>query len=111
MRCFIQGRESNASKNMQLSHKIVTDLTKPLRNSGRNITTDNWFTSFPLARELLLNNLTLIGTLKKNKKEIPKDLIINKKRPIGSSEFRDFDNNTISLVAYYPKKKTNQFYC
>ena len=101
---FYTGKDSNASKNMHLAQKIVTDLTKPLRNTGRNITTDNRFTSFPLARELLLNNLTLLGTLKKNKKEIPKDLIVKKKRDLGSSEFRDFDNNSITLVAYYPKK-------
>lgn len=53
----------------QISNKpleIVKRLTEPLKNSHRNVTTDNYYTSYPLAEYLLQNGLTLIGTLKKN---------------------------------------------
>ena len=72
---FYTGKAANQPKAINLGHKIVFELSRPLFNTGRNITMDNWFTSFPLARELLLNNLTVIGTIKHNKREIPKDML------------------------------------
>jgi len=41
------GRESNVGE------RIVKDLTAPYKGSGRNITTDNLFTTLPLAKSLL----------------------------------------------------------
>lgn len=39
--------------------------------TGRRIVFDNFFTSVPLCTELLKKGLSSIGTLRKNKKEIP----------------------------------------
>lgn len=50
---------------------IVIRLVEPFKNKNRNLTTDNWYTSYPLAQKLLQKNITLVGTLKKNKREIP----------------------------------------
>ena len=50
--------------------RVVKDLTTPILNSGRNITCDNFFTDFSLAVELLEKKLTILGTLRKNKREI-----------------------------------------
>lgn len=44
---------------------IVKRLCTPLYGSGRNVTMDNWYTSYPLAKELLSKKLTVVGTLKK----------------------------------------------
>ncbi|KAG5870038.1 hypothetical protein JTB14_004290 [Gonioctena quinquepunctata] len=48
----------------------VKDLTKSFNGTNRNFTMDNWFTSVPLADELLQSpyKSTLIGTICKNKK-------------------------------------------
>lgn len=34
-------------------YSIVKKLIEPLYNSGRNLTVDNWYTSYPLSQELL----------------------------------------------------------
>nr|CAH7721808.1 unnamed protein product [Callosobruchus chinensis] len=50
---------------------LVKRLVKPLEKSNRNITTDNYFSSIQLADYLLTVGLTFLGTLRKNKAEIP----------------------------------------
>lgn len=77
-------------------------LSQPIHGTGRNLTTDNWFSSFPLADSLLAQNVTLVGTLKKNKKELPPELI-NQNRPLKSSMFAFQRDKTV--VSYATKKK------
>jgi hypothetical protein len=50
---------------------VVLRLSDFLRNSGRNITTDNFFTSLSLAKELKARRLSLVGTIRKNRRELP----------------------------------------
>ena len=59
---------------------VVKRLIIPIENSHRNVTTDNYFTSIPPADYLLQKKLTLVGTLKKNKKEIPLEFLPSKKK-------------------------------
>ena len=70
------GKNKDNERAHNISQNIVLDLTKPIKGSGRNVTTDNWFTSERLADELLLNNLTIVGTIRMNKPEVPKELKI-----------------------------------
>ncbi|XP_025412154.1 uncharacterized protein LOC112684720 [Sipha flava] len=44
---------------------IFERLVRPICNSGRNVTMDNWFMSVSLAQELFGKKLTIVGTLKK----------------------------------------------
>lgn len=69
---------------------------------GRNITMDNFFTSIPLAEKLLEKNLTLVGTLRQNKPDIPPVMKPNKLREKYSSKFGFCGNMT--MVSYVPKK-------
>jgi len=79
-------------------------LVKPIRNTGRNVTTDNWFTGIPLAIDLFKNyKLTLVETIRKNKRELPIELIATKNRPIYSSYF-GFSEKKVTIVSYTPKK-------
>lgn len=55
------------AKERNKPHALVLRLLERYRRSGRNVTTDNWFTSKELAVELLANQITLVGTLRKNK--------------------------------------------
>ena len=46
-------------------------LSEPFLDKGSNITADRFFTSKPLAEELLRRRTTYVGTIAKNKREIP----------------------------------------
>lgn len=82
---------------------VVDRLVQPISNSNRNVTVDNWFCSIPLCTELLQNHkLTLVGTLRKNKKEIPPIFVDLKQLPVGGSLFGFRKNCT--LVSYRAKK-------
>lgn len=64
---------------------------------------DNYFTSIPLAEDLLKKKkISIIGTLRKNKREIPIELIQVKQRAPGSSMFAF--KKGMTLVSYVPKK-------
>lgn len=82
---------------------VVLRLINPVTGTGRHLTMDNWFMSVPLAKELLCNHrLTVNGTLRKNKPEIPPSFIDGKIRPPLTSLFAY--QNDCSLVSYMPKK-------
>lgn len=63
---------------------------------------DNFFTSVPLAEKLLEKNLTIVGTLRQNKPDIPPIMKPSKSREIHSSEF-GFNGN-MTMVSYVQKK-------
>lgn len=85
----------------------VKELTKTVHGSNRNVTMDNWFTSIDLAKTMLGDpyKLTIIGTVRKNKKEIPPELLDVKSRKPTTSMFC-FDKD-LTLVSYVPKKNKN----
>ncbi|KAG8239644.1 hypothetical protein J437_LFUL019005 [Ladona fulva] len=57
---------------------VVRELAKRLLDARRKLIADNYYTSLELA-ELLINRRThLLGTVRKNRRELPKD-ILNKK--------------------------------
>ena len=69
---------------------------------GRNITMDSFFTIVPLTEKLLKENLIIVGTLRKCKRDIPAIMKPSKPREVHSSEF-GFNNN-LTIVSYCPKK-------
>ncbi|XP_030762213.1 uncharacterized protein LOC115887030 [Sitophilus oryzae] len=79
----------------------VRKLSESIHGTNRNITVDNWFSSVDLFNKMLTEyNLTMIGTLRKNKREIPSSFLNGK--DVGPSKFA-FDNNK-TLVSFVPKK-------
>nr|XP_015905033.2 uncharacterized protein LOC107437514 [Parasteatoda tepidariorum] len=85
------------------SKSIVMRLMTPLFNSGRNLTTDNWYTGYELAQELLKKKITIVGTLRQNKREIPPQFLV--KKELYSSIF-GFQKET-TMVSYSAKKNKN----
>lgn len=89
---------------LPLAEFYVKELTKSIHGTNRNVTMDNWFTSVSLADQLLQSpyKLTMIGTIRKNKKEIPKEFLDVKSRNANTSMFCFDQKNT--LLSYMPKK-------
>lgn len=82
---------------------MVLELVNHLGvSSGRNVITDNFFTDLELGRQLLDRRMTLVGTLRKNKPEIPPEFLPHNQRAVLSSTF-GFSND-FTLVSYVPKK-------
>ena len=84
---------------------VVERLCSGILGTGRNITLDNWFTSYDLAQKMLRHQITLVGTLRKNKRHIPPEFIDLRNRDEKTSLFGFGSNCT--LVSYIPKKKKN----
>lgn len=59
-----------------LGFEVVDNLMAKYYQCGWNLTTDNFFTSVGLAKYLLTKGTTTIGTLKKNKPDIPKAFVV-----------------------------------
>ena len=97
------GKQPTGPHEVSNSHAdIVERLISHLKGTCCNLTTDNWYTSFTLAMSLLQGKITLVGTLKKNKREIPAEFLPNKQKQISSSMFGFQKHST--LVSFTPKK-------
>ncbi len=83
--------------------RVVLDMAEGLH--GHNITCDNFFTSYALGEELLKRKVTMLGTVRKNKPELPPELLAVKNREVTSSVFAFTDKATV--VSYCPKKGKN----
>lgn len=80
----------------------VVRLSKPISKSNRNITADNWFTSLETTDELERMGLTYVGTMRKDKREVPKEFLPNRQRPANSARFAI--NCQRTLVSFTPEK-------
>ncbi|KRZ72981.1 PiggyBac transposable element-derived protein 4 [Trichinella papuae] len=81
---------------------LVKRLVRPWCWKGRNITMDNTFTSVQLAEDLLAYRTTVVGTLRRNRRDVPSEMTIAKGRQVGSSVFC-FDQE-LTMVSYIPKR-------
>ncbi|XP_046666739.1 piggyBac transposable element-derived protein 4-like [Homalodisca vitripennis] len=97
------GKKMDTGRQPQ-AYYFVDKLSDTIRGSNRNITVDNWFSSVPLFNDMLSKyNLTMVGTLRKNKPHIPSVMLQSK--PAEMTMFA-FDRE-LTMVSFAPKKKKN----
>ena len=97
------GRNDQQVRKESVGESVVFKLAEPYFNKEcRVISADNFFSSLELTRTLLSKNLLFVGTLRKNKPEIPLNFLPNKNRNIFSSFFGF--SQFLTLVSYVPKK-------
>lgn len=93
---------SEQEKTLSIPCQAVIKLCKPIVSTNRNITADNWFSCEEVLDELLKRNLTYVGTVKKNKKFIPREFLPDASRTEKSSIYGFRDKTT--LLSFVPKK-------
>ncbi|XP_013771429.1 piggyBac transposable element-derived protein 4-like [Pundamilia nyererei] len=83
--------------------RVALELTEGLQ--GNVVTCDNFFTSFALAEELLKRKVALVGTIRKNKPELPPRLLQTRGRAVLLSAFAFTLTHT--LVSYVSRRGKN----
>lgn len=96
------GKRAGEQRDVNQGERVVLSLTEEVVKTGRNITCDNFFTSISLARKLLSKKLTMVGTIRRNKKELPPDFVTTKNREPYSTIF-GFQEK-VMILSYCPKK-------
>nr|XP_033488734.1 piggyBac transposable element-derived protein 4-like [Epinephelus lanceolatus] len=97
------GKPADGQPEKNQGMRVVLEMTEGLK--GRNITCDNFFTSYALGQKLLKRKMTMVGTVRKTKAELPMALLVTKGRTRFSSRFAFTD--THALVSYLPKRSRN----
>ncbi|CAM4569943.1 unnamed protein product [Leuciscus chuanchicus] len=97
------GKPKDGQPERNQGMRVVLDLTTGLQ--GHTVTCDNFFTSYALGQELLRRKLTMVGTVRKNKPELPPALLTMRDRVCFSSIFAFTE--THSVVSYCPKRGKN----
>jgi hypothetical protein len=96
------GKPPDGERQVNVGERTVLDLVAAYIGSGRNITTDNFFTSMELATTLNSWNMTLVGTVRKNTRFLPLNMQSSKEGTINSTNFAFIKEAT--LCSYVPKK-------
>ena len=68
------GKEGPAASK-DLASQVVLQLIEPYTNSGYRLYVDNWYTSVPLFLELERRGILACGTVRPNRKYLPKDIV------------------------------------
>ncbi|XP_048842318.1 uncharacterized protein LOC125715113 isoform X11 [Brienomyrus brachyistius] len=97
------GKDPNRQKGERLAENVVMNLMEPFLDEGRNVTTDNFFTSLSLSKRLLQRNTTVLGTVNKVRRELPPSAKDTAEREEFSTSV--LRSGSVSLTIYSPKKK------
>lgn len=66
------GKDAKRESSIPLGEFVTLKLMEPYTGRGRNVTTDHFFTSLSLATKLLAKKTTILGTLRSNRRDLPK---------------------------------------
>lgn len=72
------GKSEDYDKTVGLARTVCEDLSQGLLNEGRTLFVDNFYTSYELALSFLQKKTHVVGTVRQNKKNIPKDVVLKK---------------------------------
>ena len=97
----------NNEREVGLAENVVLKLSERYFNSGRNIFMDRFFSSHSVARKLLEKGLTMTGTIKQNRREVPPTFRCVKSRDTFSTKELWDGENRIMLLSYVPKRNKN----
>lgn len=97
------GKDPSRPATQSLGESVVLKLMEPFLGKGRNVTTDNFFTSLPLAHKLLARNTSLVGTTNKSKRSLPSSAHLK----AGLHDTKVMQSDSATLAIYQGKEKKN----
>ncbi|XP_019735991.1 M-phase phosphoprotein 8 isoform X1 [Hippocampus comes] len=97
------GKPPGGKREKQQGMRVVLELCDTLE--GHTVTTDKFFTSFALAAELNKKRMALVGRIRKNKPQLPPQLLNMTDRRVFSSLFAFRAEQT--LVSFIPSRGKN----
>ncbi|XP_060801328.1 piggyBac transposable element-derived protein 4-like [Amyelois transitella] len=92
---------TESEKKLGVPTQSLLHLCKVIEGTHRNVTADNYFSSIEAVECLTERGLTYLGTLKKNKREIPPEFQAAKNRKVGEVLY-GFTKD-ITIISYVPK--------
>lgn len=97
------GASSGDTSGKGLSHKVVTDLIQPFRFQGYLLYCDNFFSSPALFRDLEHDGIYATGTLRVNRRGVPK-AVTQLKTVLNRSD-------VVLGTGYYLREDSEMVYC
>ena len=98
------GADNNKNPNDLVGESVVKKLMEPFYNKGYFVTTDNFFTTYKLGCDLLKQKTTFLGTIRRDKKDLPN--VVKIKQKIHETIFCDDEKGSL-LTIYQGKKEKN----
>ena len=98
------GKDETRPASQSLGESVVLRLMEPFKGKGRNVTTDNFFTSLKLSDELKKKDTSLVGTVNRIRREVPVSAAeTNSELP----STKVFNHGDTTLTAYRCKRNKN----
>lgn len=98
------GKDETRPVGQRLADNVVMKLMEPYLGKGRNVTTDNFFTSLSLAKDLQLRSTSIVGTVNRIRRELPPSAAMDPKAERHSSKVLKHDMFTLTVYKCKPNK-------
>lgn len=99
------GKDETRRPGQPLGDGVVLKLAEPFLGKGRNITTNNFFTSLELAKALKAQKTRLFGTVNKSRRKLPPS--VKEQRALHTTEVLKCDSATLTVYQCKPRKNVS----
>ena len=98
------GKNETRALSHRLSDWVVMKLMEPYFGKGRNVTTDNFFTSYGLAKQLRQKKTSIVETVNKARRELPPSAKTTQATRYSRVLLKAGDVATLTIYQCKPKK-------
>ncbi|KAM4536507.1 piggyBac transposable element-derived protein 4-like isoform 1-T2 [Odontesthes bonariensis] len=89
---------------LNLAHRIVTDLVSPYYGSHLSVYMDNFYTSVPLLVDLNVRGVGACGTVRANRRGLPKNKELSKQAGMARNQYRVAQQDKLTLCVWQDTK-------
>lgn len=100
------GKDHSRPANQPLSEHVVLRFVEPFTGKGRNVTTDNFFTSVKLADKLKAKKTSLVGTMNRIRREIPRCIKQSRENLYTTRILRNDESTLTVYQCQFSKKRS-----